>query len=264
MEFKTIIFERKDGVARITLNRPETLNAMSPELISEMTAGIAEAERDESIKVVVIAAKGRAFSAGADLKVLKGIFASPSELGIEKFLRSAHALFSAIEKSSKLMICAVQGLALGGGFELVNACDIVIASEEARLGDQHANFGLVPGGGNTQRLPRKVGAMRAKEIILTGEWLSAAEAERIGLVNKVVPAEKLEEAVNEMVVKLTKNKSPLAAKHIKRLVNEGIEVDLNTGLELEIQCNIHYFRSEDVAEGIRAFEEKRAPTFKGK
>jgi enoyl-CoA hydratase/carnithine racemase len=132
------------------------------------------------------------------------------------------------------------------------------------LGDQHANFGIIPGGGDTQRLPRIIGPRRAKELLLTGEWLSAAEAEKIGLVNKVVPADKLDEAVNEMVEKVTKNKSPLAAKTMKRLVNKGMQVDLYSGLEMEIQGIAIHLGSEDAAEGIKAFMEKKTPTFKGR
>ena len=262
MKFNSIVFEKKKELARIVLNRPEALNAISPELISELGVAVDDAERDERIKVIVITAKGRAFSAGADLKGIKGILSSPHE--VEKFLRSWHRTFNALEESSKVVICAVQGMALAGGLELVNVCDIVIACDEAKLGDQHANFGLIPGGGNTQRLPRIVGPRKAKELLLTGDWLSAAEAEKIGLVNKVVPAGKLDEAVNEMVDKVTKNISPLAAKAIKNLVNKGMQVDLHSALELEIQAVLNYFRSEDIAEGIRAFEEKRTPVFKGR
>ncbi|OIP25981.1 MAG: hypothetical protein COT13_04265 [Chloroflexi bacterium CG08_land_8_20_14_0_20_45_12] len=262
MKFSTIIFEKKEGVARITLNRPEALNAISPELISEIGVAADDAEKDESIKAIVIAAKGRAFSAGADLKAIKGILDSPHK--IERFLRSWHKTFKTLEESSKPVICAVQGMALAGGLELVNACDIVIASDKAQLGDQHANFGLIPGGGNTQLLPRIVGPRKAKELLLTGDWLSAAEAERIGLINKVVPADKLEEAVNEMVDKVTKNKSPLAAKRIKELVNKGMQVDLHSAWELESQTMLNHFRSEDMAEGLSAFEERRTPVFKGR
>jgi enoyl-CoA hydratase/carnithine racemase len=139
----------------------------------------------------------------------------------------------------------------------------VIASEAAKFGDQHVNFGLIPGAGNSQRLPRIVGVRRAKEMLLTGEWISAAEAERIGLVNKVVPPDNLEEAVNDMVNKITKNKSSAAAKHLKRLVNDGMQVDLHTGLELEIQTICNYFGFSDPHEGIKAFEGKRIPIFKG-
>lgn len=262
MKFNTIAFEKDGEVARIILNRPEALNAISPELISELGVAVDDAERDERIKAIVIAANGRAFSAGADLKAMEGILNSSYE--VERFLRSWHRTFNALEGSSKVVICAVQGMALAGGLELVNACDIVIASDQAKLGDQHANFGLIPGGGNTQRLPRIVGSRKAKELLLTGDWLSASEAERIGLVNKVVPADKLDEVVNEMVDKVTKNKSPLAAKGIKNLVNKGMQVDLHSALELEIQAVLNYFRSEDIAEGIRAFKEKRTPVFKGR
>ena len=262
MEFNSIIFEKEEGAARIILNRPEALNAISSELISELGVAVDDAEKDESIKVIVIAAKGRAFSAGADLKGMRGILSSPYEL--EKFIRSWHRTFNKLEESTKVVICAVQGIALAGGLELVNVCDIVIVSDQAKLGDQHANFGLIPGGGNTQRLPRIVGSRKAKELLLTGDWLSATEAERIGLVNKVVPADKLEEAINEMVDKVIKNKSPLAAKAIKNLVNKGMQVDLYSALELEIQAVLNHFRSEDIAEGIGAFEEKRIPVFKGR
>ena len=259
MEFSTIILEKKDGVARITLNRPEVLNALSPKLISELGLAVDEVERDETVNVIVISAKGKAFCAGADLKALP-----TSAHEMERYTRSWHRTFNAIEDSSKPVICAVHGMALAGGLELVNVCDIVIASEDARLGDQHSNFGLVPGGGNTQRLPRIVGSRKAKEIMLTGDWLSAAEAERIGLVNKVVPLDKLEEAVNEMVGKVAKNKSPLAAKAIKYLVNRGMQVDLHSGIELEIQTILNYFSTEDMTEGIRAFRERRTPVFKGR
>ncbi len=260
MEYNNIIFEKKGAVARITLNRPEALNALSPELLSELRAAVEDVEGDDGISVIVLASKGRAFSAGADLKAIKGILDSPRE--IDKFLHGCK-VFNVLEDSSKPVICAVQGMALAGGLELVNTCDIVIASEDARLGDQHANFGLLPGGGNSQRLPRIVGPRKAKELLLTGDWVSAAEAEKIGLVNKVVPADKLEEAVNEMVDKVVKNKSPLAAKRMKNLVNKGMEVDLHSGLEMEMQVNVSHFQSEDMAEGIKAFQERRTPVFKG-
>jgi enoyl-CoA hydratase/carnithine racemase len=161
------------------------------------------------------------------------------------------------------VIAAINGFALAGGLELVEACDIAIASQEARLGDQHANFGLMPGGGGTQRLPRLVGVRKAKELLFSGDWVSPQEAERIGLVNRVVPAEKLEEAVDEMAKKLAE-KSPLATKAMKAAVNRGMQTDLATALELEIGTILHHFTSEDVIEGINAFEEKRKPVFKGK
>jgi len=259
MKFKTIILEKNEEVARITLNRPDVLNSISPETVSEIEAACRDIEEDNVIKAVAIAAKGHAFCAGVDLKYLKELSSSLPKY--REFIQSLYRMFSRIEQLSKPVICAVQGLALAGGLELVNVCDIVIASEKAQLGDQHANFGQIPG---TQRLSRIVGAKRAKEIMLTGKWLSAAEAERIGLINKVVPADKLEEAVNEMVNAVTKNKSSLVARRMKSLVNNGTQVALPTGLELEVQVTCYHFvNSYDAQEGVKAFEEKRVPLFKG-
>ena len=176
---------------------------------------------------------------------------------------SYHTICNTIENLSKPVIAAINGLALAGGLEIVECCDIAIASEEARLGDQHANYGLVPGGGSTQRLPRLIGIRKAKELLLTGDWISAKEAEAIGLVNKAVPANKLEEVVNELATKLAE-RSPMASKAIKFLVNRGMQTDLATALELEKGAVAHHSTSEDVAEGMRAFMEKRKPVFKGR
>lgn len=262
MNLETIIFEKKGEVARVYLNRPEVLNALNQKLISEMRMAFREIERDEAIKAEVVAAKGRVFCAGADLKALKGMLNSQHEF--EKFIRTVHETFNAIEQLSKPVICAVHGLALAGGLELVEACDIVIATEDARLGDQHTNFGFIPGGGGTQRLARIVGWKKAKEIILTGDWLSAAEAARLGLVNKVVPSNKLEDAISEMLEKLTKNKSPLTARRVKNLINTGMQIDLYSALEMEIEGVLHHSDSEDMMEGLKAFEGKRVPAFKGR
>jgi enoyl-CoA hydratase/carnithine racemase len=161
------------------------------------------------------------------------------------------------------VIASINGLAYGGGLELVMVCDLAIAAEDAKLSDQHANFGLVPGGGASQRLPRRVGVTKAKELLYTGDRISPAEAERIGLINKAVPANKLEEATNEMAQKLL-NKSPMALKSVKRLVNRGMDSSLDAGLEMEIiAANAHGY-SEDIKEGLAAFIERRPPKFPGK
>jgi len=259
MEFKTIIFEKDGEVARITLNRPDVLNSLNPDTISEIEVACREIEEDNSIKAVVIAGKGRVFCAGVDLNSIRDLSSSLPKY--RAFIQSLYGMFSRIEQLSKPVICAVQGLALAGGLELVNVCDIVIASENAQFGDQHANFGFIPG---TQRLCRIVGVRRAKEIMLTGGRLSATEAERIGLINKVVPAGKLEETVNEMVERVTKNKSSLVARRMKSLVYNGTQVALPTALELEVQVTSnHLVDSYDAQEGLKSFEEKRAPVFKG-
>ena len=259
MEFKTIVYEKNGQVARITLNRPDTLNSVSPETVSEILSAVKDIEEDNAIKAVAITAKGRAFCAGADIKSIKELSSSPPKC--RRFIHSLYRMWSGIEHISKPVICAVQGFALAGGLEIVNACDIVIASENAQFGDQHANFGFIPG---TQRLSRIVGVRRAKEIMLTGRSISAAEAERIGLINKVVPADKLEEALSEMLDKVIKNKSPLVARRMKSLVNNGTQVALQIGLELEDQVtSYHLVDSYDAQEGMKSFEEKRAPVFKG-
>jgi enoyl-CoA hydratase/carnithine racemase len=149
--------------------------------------------------------------------------------------------------------------------ELVSACDLAIASEDAQLGDQHAAFGLIPGGGNTQRLPRLLGLRKAKELLYTGDWVSAKEAERIGLINRAVPADKLEETVNALARKLVTERSPVATKVMKSLVHQGIQVNRSAALDLELGAAVHHFSSsEDAKEGVAAFAEKRKPVFKGK
>ncbi|MCK4827980.1 enoyl-CoA hydratase/isomerase family protein, partial [bacterium] len=182
MNYENIIFEKKNGIAKITLNRPEKSNAMNRDMILEIGDALKDAEKDDTIKIVVITGSGRAFCAGIDLKFAK------EELGNlwqqqELFRLTNRTVTNAIENLSKPVIGAINGFALAGGFELMPACDLVIASEEALIGDQHINFGLVGPGGSTQRTPRLIGPRKAKEIIFTGERLSAHEAERIGLVN---------------------------------------------------------------------------------
>ena len=261
MEFTNIILEKKDHIAKITLNRPEALNAIDPTTYMELHAAAEDIEADDEIRVVIITGKGRAFCAGADLKAIRSILGHADQ--VLKFLEGCHRAYNAIENLSVPVIAAVNGIALAGGIELVEACDIVIASETAQLGDQHANFGLVAGGGGTQRLTRQIGFKKAKELLLTGDWLSAKEAEALGLVNKVVPADKLEEAANEMAQKLAK-KSPMASKCIKMLANKGIQADLYTGLQMEISAVAAHFLTEDFAEGLKAFDERREPHFPGR
>jgi enoyl-CoA hydratase len=262
MEFKDIRLEKKDGVATITLNRPDKLNAINPQIISELGKAADDIEGDDAVRVVVITGAGRAFSAGADLEEVGGLLKSPLEL--ERFLRAWRRSFDSIENLGKPVIAAINGMALAGGLELVMVCDLAIASEDARIGDQHANFGLIPGGGNTQRLPRVLGSRKAKYLMLTGDWLSGAEAEEIGLVNKAVPANELDKAVKELADKLVE-KSPLASRAIKFLANRGMETDLATGLDLEIEmAALHMGTTEDVKDGLKAFREKKKPIFKGK
>jgi enoyl-CoA hydratase/carnithine racemase len=261
MEFKDIIFEKKGHVATITLNHPEKYNALSFNCYKELMQAFEDIEKDREVKVVVIKARGKAFCAGADLSDLGTLAGGQKESPLtEQAKPSGRGPYEVIENCTKPVIAAVQGMALAGGLELLLVCDIVIASEEARLGDQHANFGLVPGGGATQRLPRLIGIRKAKELLFTGDWISPQEAERIGLVNKVVPADKLDEAVEELCRKLV-NKSYEAASAVKRLVYEGMQTDLETGLGLERKAVAAHFSSETFKEGVKSFLEKRKPDF---
>ena len=260
MEFRYTLSEKKDGIATIIVNRPEVLNALSKETYLEILSRLDDAEKDENIKVIVLTGAGeKAFCAGLDLKAVKEI--SPIEmLGLVKL---GHKLTLAIEEIGKPVISAINGYALGGGLELAMACDIRIASENARLGQPEVNVGLIPGNGGTQRLPRLVGKGTAKELILTGKIIDAKTAQTLGLVNKVVPPEELKSAVEELARELI-SKPPLALKLAKELINISTETDLKIGLACEAEATGVLASTEDFKEGTRAFLEKRKPEFKGK
>lgn len=257
MNFTKIIFDRKDGVAKITMNRPEAMNGLDANILHEMEIALDECEKDDSIRVVILTGKGRAFSAGADLKYMLNVVADNVTRRWE-YIRLVGKVTNTIYSLSKPVIAAVNGFALAGGLELVMACDLAIAADNAIIGDQHINYALLPGAGGSQRLPRLIGVRKAKEYLLTGKWMSAQEAERLGLVNQVVPAGKLEEAVADMAAILA-SKSPLTVKEMKRLVNKGLETNLHAGLEMEGQACVLHASSQDAQEGLKAFVEKREP-----
>ena len=221
MEYKKLILEKDGGIARVTLNRPESLNAFDGELTSEFLAVLEELAVDDEVRVVILKGNGRCFCAGSDLKYF-------SEKGEDRFARIAEM----IEVLDKPVIAAVHGYAITGGFLLAYSCDMIVASEDAVFADTHALWGIIPTGGESQRLPRLVGKMKAKELMLICDQLTAAEAEKIGLINKVVPRDKLDETVDEMANKLLKN-SRNSVTVIKSLINRGMEVDFATGLKME-------------------------------
>jgi len=258
--FETIIYEKKDNIVTITLNRPDTLNALSPDMYHELYQACEDIEYDDDVRVAIFKGEGKAFSAGADLNAMQPSLAKAST--VVKYLEMCHRTYIQIENISKPTIAQVHGMCLAGGIELIESCDIIIACETARIADQHSALGLVPGGGSTQRLIRQMNFRKAKEILLTGAWMSAQEAYEWGFINKVVPDDQLEQAVMEMAEKLCKQ-SPMCSKAIKWMCNKGIQADLTTALRMELATAAQHAFTDDFKEGIASFMEKRKPDFKG-
>jgi len=258
MDFKNIILEKEEGIATITINRVGVRNALNKETWLEIREAIRNVRDDDGVKIVVITGAGdKAFAAGADIRGLK------ERTMIETLDGQGTDICTEIENLKKPVIAAINGFALGGGCELAMACDIRVAAENARFGQPEVNLGIIPGAGGTQRLPRLVGKGKAKELIFTGDIIDAKEAEKIGLVNKVVPQDTLMDAVKEMASKIM-SKGPLAIRLAKTAINLGTELDLAKALEYERFAQSLLFTSEDRKEGITAFLEKRKPIFSGK
>ncbi|MEM3617715.1 MAG: enoyl-CoA hydratase-related protein [Candidatus Bathyarchaeia archaeon] len=260
MEFKYIIYEKSEGIATITINRPEALNAFNAEVVSEILQALEDVMADESVRVVVLTGAGeKAFSAGADIKAMKGM----NTLKARELSQMGEKLCSALENLEKPVIAAINGYALGGGLEVAMACDLRIASENARMGQTEINIGLIPGWGGTQRLTRLIGATKAKELIFTGKMIDAKTAEQLGLVNMVVPQDKFRETVHQFALELAQ-KAPVAIKVAKALINKGAEISLDAAIVLEREGFSVVASTEDLQEGVSAFIEKRKPVFKGK
>jgi enoyl-CoA hydratase/carnithine racemase len=247
-------YAREGGLARVVLDRPAQLNAISPELLEELDAACAAIEADNSVGAVTLTGAGRVFCAGADLRVVQELAPDPERW--RGFMGLWHRVFDRIERLPVPVIAGVHGLALAGGLELTLVCDLVVADEEARLGDQHVNFALVAGGGGSQRLPRLIGARRAKELMLLGGWIDAPQALAWGLVNRVAPAGTVAEATLALAREVV-GKSKAANRTAKLLVDRGLDVDLRTGLELEKRVVAEHMRGDDAQAGLRAFAERR-------
>ena len=258
--YKTLIYEKKDTIGILTINRPDKLNALSNELTEELQKFLDEVEKDSDLRVLVVTGAGdKAFVAGADINELVERDAIMGR-DVSRFRQD---LFARIENLPIPVIAAVNGYALGGGLELALACNIRIASEKAQFGAPEVKLGIIPGDGGTQRLPRLVGLGRAMELVLTGDFIDAPEAHRIGLVNRVIPHEELMENVMALAKKIA-SRPPLAVKYAKDAVNRSQEGDTASGYALESYLHALACTTEDKKEGVTAFLEKRKGDFKGR
>ena len=257
MEYENLILEKDGPIAVLKINRPEALNALNEQTLRDLMHAVTELETDRDISVVILTGEGKAFIAGADIKHMVKL----TPLQAKVFAEYGHNLLNKIEASRLPFIAAVNGYALGGGCEVMMACDIAIASTKAKIGQPEINLGISPGFGGTQRLTRHIGRMRAKELLLTGDNISAQEAHELGLVNKVVEPEALMVTAMELAGKIA-SKSDVQISFIKALVNKGADIDLATANYLEISYFSSSFSTHDQKEGMNAFIEKRKPEFK--
>ncbi|MGE5220256.1 MAG: enoyl-CoA hydratase-related protein [Chloroflexota bacterium] len=257
MNFENVIVEKDGAIGVVTLNRPQALNALSYGLVKDLSLALQELDRDPAMRVMIVTGGEKVFAAGADIKEMadRGPF---DERILERL-----AYRDEINRISKPVIAAVSGFALGGGCELAMSCDIIIASETARFGQPEVNLGIIPGSGGTQRLTHVLGKHRAMELVLTGDVLNANDAERLGLVNRIVPVELLLEEAKAVARKIAA-KPALALKAAKEAVLKAANMPLEEGLEFERKSFYLLFASEDRSEGMKAFLEKRKPEFKGK
>jgi enoyl-CoA hydratase len=259
MSAQEIVFEKDRAIATITFNRPQVHNALNAAMVDGLDKALDEIERDKDIRCLILTGAGeKSFLSGSDIKELSQRTALS---GIEASLKR-QGLLNRIHGLAIPSMAAINGYAFGVGCEIALACTLRVASEKAKMGQLEINLGIIPGAGGTQRLPRLVGRARAAELILMGKIIDAAEAYRIGLVNKVVPADRLMDECREWAETLSE-KSPIAMKYALRAINEGLEVDLATGLRIEGLCLGACFASKDSKEGLNAFLEKRKPKYEG-
>ncbi len=260
MAFDNLLLERDGAVASITINRPQVLNALNTQTIDELRRAILDLERDAGVRVVILTGAGeKSFVAGADINEL----AVQTPTGGREHALTGQHVFDLIENLGKPVIAAVNGYALGGGCELAMACTIRIAADTAKLGQPEINLGLIPGYAGTQRLSRLIGRGRAMEMILTGAPISAADAERFGLVNRIVPAAELMTAARSLAAELARQ-APVAMRYIINAINHGLAMPFAEGSVFEATLFGLVAATEDMREGTRAFLEKRKPDFKGR
>ena len=257
--YQTIHYEKKDHIGILTIDRPEALNALNSTVITELEQVIGEVEGDGTLLGLILTGAGRSFVAGADIGEQQ-----PLDLdGGRKWGQRGSALMRRIEKLEMPTIAAVNGFALGGGCELALSCDIILASEKAKFGQPEVGLGITPGFSGTQRLPRRVGTARAKELIFSGRMVKADEAERMGLVNAICAPEELMDKAMEMAQSFARN-APIAVKYSKACIDRGMQMDIDDGIALENELFAMCFATADQKEGMKAFLEKRDAAFENK
>ena len=257
MGYQNIIVSCEQQIGIVVLNRPKVLNALNAEMMSELVDALEVLDQDEAIRCLILTGNDKAFAAGADISEMAEASA------VEMLLRNNIARWDRIMRISKPIIAAVSGYALGGGCELALLCDLIIASETARFGQPEISIGVIPGAGGTQRLAKTLGKYKAMELVLTGGMVSAQEAERLGLVNRVVPVESYLDEAKKLAHEICL-RSPLALKLAKEAILKAFDTSLRDGLDFERKCFYLLFGSEDQREGMKAFLEKRRAEFKGK
>jgi enoyl-CoA hydratase len=259
MTFDNLLLDRDGEVASITINRPKVLNALNAHTLDELRRAILELQHDASVRAIIVTGAGdKAFVAGADINEL----ATQTATGLREYALRGQHVFDLLENAGKPVIAAINGYALGGGCELAMACTLRLASDTAKIGQPEINLGLIPGYAGTQRLPRLVGAGRALELLLTGDQITAQEAHRLGLVNRVVPGVALMTEVRALAATLA-TKPPLAVRYIIDAVNKGLQMPFGEAQRFEATLFGLVAGTEDMREGTRAFLEKRKPQFKG-
>jgi enoyl-CoA hydratase len=260
LAYQTLLFEKDNNIGIVTINRPQAMNALNDLAYAELLQLFQEIEKDSQVRVVIITGSGeKAFVAGTDITNMARLSADEARI----FSSTLKRTYDMIWNLPKPVIAAVNGYALGGGAELAMCADIIIASENAKFGQPEINVGIIPGSGGTQRLTRLIGINRAKELIYTGGMIDAKTAFSMGMLNKVVPPAELMKEAKAMAAKLLE-KSSIMLKLAKSAINNGAGVDLNTGLNIEIECFSQCFATEDQKESMQAFMEKRKPVIKNK
>lgn len=260
MTYQNLLYEKDSGISIISINRPQALNALNDAAYGELYALFQEIEKDTEVRAVIITGSGeKSFIAGTDVTSMASLNAEQARI----FAGQAKKTCDLIYNLGKPVIAAVNGFALGGGCEVAMCADIRIASENARFGQPEITLGIIPGSGGTQRLTRLIGMARAKELVFTGNMIDANTALSMGLVNKVVPLANLMNEAKEMAKLIIRN-GGVALTLAKIAINSGANVDLTTGLDIELQCFAQCFATEDQKEGMKAFIEKRKPQFKNK